>query len=763
MSKSEIEIESMDVSEYESQSMSESSPSLGGQLALDWESYMASHDMEWVVKPVSWDEGAFLGNGLLGAMVYGEEHVSKRHVLRMVTGRTDVTASRLDKPGFPPRVPVGELDIELIGKIYHPSHLQLSLWDAELRGTLTTTCGEVKLRALVHSEQHVMAIELESSVGEQGAGFVWYPNPEVDPVFKQADGINLNQYIPKTVVEKKELPSGIQVCIQRYTEQDGCVTAWKVQRMEENRVLCWLSVAQGHDEAAQLEAIEAVQRASEADFEAWVQAHRSWWHQYYRQSFVSLPDGRLESFYWIQMYKLASATRADRPIIDNQGPWLTSTPWPGVWFNMNVQMSYSPVYTANRLGVGESLVRSLQANGDQLIRNVPPAWQHDSAGLGRSCSFDLDAEVDDEVGNLTWICHNVWRHYRYSMDDGMLREMLYPLLRRSINYYLHILEEGKDGCFHLPPTISPEYGSFMRTTVRDCHYDLALLRWGCQTLITICERLAVSDPLLATWGDVLTRLVPLHQDETGFMIGEDMPLAYGHRHFSHLLAIFPLHLIEGEYKEEKELIATSLNHWLSKEGDLRGFSLTGAASIAAVLGKGGDALRLLQSLLGLIKPNTMYKEAGPVMETPLAGAEAIHDMLLQSWGGKLRIFPAVPEAWSELVFHDLRAEGAFLVSAVRKQGTTAWIRVKSLAGEPCVVKTGWRGPVGGQLISSSGKVHVIPHWHMEDELSLDLKQGEEVILYQGEVMPDLEIHPVAASDKVVRYYGGHKPWRAYGF
>lgn len=75
---------------------------------VDWESFLAPLDMEWVVKPVSWDEGAFFGNGLLGAMVYGEEHAAKRHVLRFVAGRTDVVAARPDGRGFPPRVPVGD-------------------------------------------------------------------------------------------------------------------------------------------------------------------------------------------------------------------------------------------------------------------------------------------------------------------------------------------------------------------------------------------------------------------------------------------------------------------------------------------------------------------------------------------------------------------------------------------------------------------------------------------------------------------------------
>lgn len=742
--------------------MNESSSS-AVRFDIDWERYMAANDMEWVVKPVSWDEGAFLGNGLLGTMVYGEEHASKRHVLRMVTGRTDVTASRMDKPGFPPRVPLGELDLELEGKIYHPTHMRISLWNAELQATLTTTSGEVKLRSLVHSLYPVIAVEIETTAGESGARCAWYAYPEVDPVLKNADGLNLNQYIPVTEVEQTEREDGIRVCSQKYSVEDGCVTAWKEVQVSPNRRICWLSVARGYGESAKAEAVKAVAQASAANFEEWVQAHRAWWHRYYRQSFVSLPDGRLESFYWIQMYKLASATRSDSPLIDNQGPWLTSTPWPGVWFNMNVQMSYSPVYTANRLEIGESLVRSLYANRDNLILNVPEDCRHDSAGLGRSCSFDLSAKVEDEVGNLTWVCHSIWRHYRYAMDDAMLEDVLFPILKRSVSYYMHLLEEGDDGLLHLPPTISPEYGSFMRTTVPDCHYDLSLLRWGCETLLAICGRVAAPDPLIPKWKDILARLAPLPVDETGFMIGRDMPLAYGHRHFSHLLAIFPLHLIGGETEEERALIATSLRHWLAKEGDLRGFSMTGSASIAAILGWGDEALRLLQSLLLIIKPNTMYKEAGPVIETPLAGAESIHDMLLQSWGGKLRVFPAVPKAWTELAYHDLRAEGAFLVSAVRKNAATQWIRVKSLAGEPCLIKTGWSGRIRWNIIGAHGEVRVHGEEDIDDEISLDLDTGEEVVLYPGEGVPDLRIRPVEGADKVVRYFGGHKPWRLYGF
>nr|WP_275983900.1 hypothetical protein [Paenibacillus hamazuiensis] len=750
---------------------------------------MARHDMTWSVKPVSWDEGAFIGNGMIGAMIYSEEHRNKRNVLRFVLGRTDVTARR--PKGYPPRVPVGELHLELAGWYYQPSSIRIDLWNAEMRAEITTTVGTAKVRAFVHSREPVLAVELETSEGEQGARMTWYPYSEVDPVLKNADGFNLNQYIPKTEVVRSEKEDGLTIGVQTFELGGGCVTAWTESASEEGARRLWLSIFNGHDEAAQLGAENAVRGAAAHPWDTWVKNHRSWWHDYYRQSFISIPDTLLEGFYWIQMYKLASATRADGMIMDNQGPWLAPTPWAGVWFNMNVQMSYSPVYTSGRLGIGESLVRGFKSNIDNLIRNVPEKYREDSAGLGRSMSYDLVAPVGDEVGNLAWICHNLWRHYRHSMDRGMLETFLYPLLKRTVQYYLHLLEEGEDGKLHLPAMTSPEYGSFLQMTVPDTHYDLALLRWGCQTLLRICDILDVQDEAGERWKDTLERLTPLPVDETGFMIGRDQPLEFGHRHFSHLMAAFPLHIISGDTPEERELIVRSLRHWLSREGDLRGFTFTGAASIAATVGLGDEALKYVKTLMHIIKPNTMYKEAGPVIETPLAGAEAIHDMLLQSWGAEIRVFPAVPSEWQDAVFHDLRAEGGFQVSAVRSGGTTTWIRVQSLAGEPCRLKTDLAGDVRLAGIDSA-KLRTLGGGVFE----LDLAQGEEAVLYcadaeqRGIASPiggaepagerqragakaaeaqgvedgpgRWEIRPLPATPHLCGYFGGKKPWRLYG-
>lgn len=69
-------------------------------------------------------------------------------------------------------------------------------------------------------------------------------------------------------------------------------------------------------------------------------------------------------------------------------------------------------------------------------------------------------------------------------------------------------------------------------------------------------------------------------------------------------------------------------------------------------------------------------------------------MLLQSHGGVIRLFPAVPEAWKEISFRTLRAEGAFLVSADRAEGRVKEVTIVPEAGGPCRLIS----PFSGKLL-----------------------------------------------------------------
>src|SRR5439155_1660719 len=176
-------------------------------------------------------------------------------------------------------------------------------------------------------------------------------------------------------------------------------TAWREMPTRDSRML-FLSV--GYDESGNHSAqtaTAAVAKAIADTLPALEKTHRDWWHSFYPASFLSVPDTRLESFYWIQLYKLASATRADRPAVDLMGPWFNDTPWPKIWWNLNIQLTYWSVLASNRLELGESLCR-MTDNGKPAVASKAPAFSTDSYTIGGPSSYDCVPPVGHEPCEL---------------------------------------------------------------------------------------------------------------------------------------------------------------------------------------------------------------------------------------------------------------------------------------------------------------------------------------------------------------------------
>ena len=709
------------------------------KMEIDWPAFMQKQDLIWETLPQYWYESAYMGNGMLGLMIYKEPD---QNYIRFETGNCMVHDHRPGNGLFNnPRLSTGHFALYPEGEILDGT-MRLDLWNAETSARITTTKGSIELHAFVYADDMVMLVSTHTSDGEKNFRWEWIPAPSESPRFvfakKEGNWIQLPEHYATNPAP--EVKPGMSV--QRLQAGGETVVAWKETSARKNERTYWITLTHSYPEAtAEKEAEQNLNSALVAGYKTLQKKHRAWWNNYYPKSFVTLPDGEKENFYWIQMYKLASATRGDRALIDNTGPWLTITPWPNAWWNLNVQLTYWPLNASNHLDLAASLENAIYNNIENLKKNVPKPYRQDALAIGRSSNLQCESGIIGipgvdkaaEVGLLPWACHNLWLIYRHKMDDTLLRGKLFPVLKQAINYYLHFVYKGEDGKFHLPATYSPEYGS-----AEDCNFDLALLCWGCRTLLDITGRLNINDPLIPRWKETLAELTsfPVEQGN-GLMIGKDVPYAFSHRHYSHLLAAYPLYLINRESAEEYKLIEKSLYYWQSKAGAHRGYSSTGASSIAAALGKGNEALDYLNKLFDTyLSVNTLYRESGPVIETPLSAAQSIHDMLLQSWGGKLRIFPAVPDLWKDLAYKDLRAEGAFLITACRANGQTEFISIKSLAGEPCVLVTDIHQPV------FSGKrnfnVRVLP----DRSYQIDLKKSEEVIIYPQDKKPGCVIHPM---------------------
>jgi hypothetical protein len=638
--------------------------------------------------------------------------------------------------------------------------LRTVLWDAETRGEIITDKGRIRFRAMNHADEMALLVDLETEGGEQDAAFVW--EPEKAEVFR--DEMKNIQGEPNPSPEVGT-DGGAGFCVQSRVAGGAYATAWQVQGAHPKRRLT-LTVADSFpDMTAQTAALATVRRVCAVPAGSLEQRHRTWWHDYYPASFLSVPDAQIEGFYWIQMYKFGCATRKDRQVIDLLGPWYRSTGWPRIWWNLNLEIAYSPVYTANHLELGESFTRFIDAKRTNFVANAKSIWGFDGcATVPHTTDYEgLRGEGTCapqnyiNPGDFTWALFNYWQQFRYSMDDAFVtnqsRHAFYPLLKGSINLYLHLLQPGDDGKLHLPLLHSPEYCPDGDV---DNNYNLSLLRWGCATLLDLNMRYGFNDSQRPEWERVLRNLVAYPQNEHGFMIGATVPFARSHRHWSHLLMVWPLHMLSVEQPENKALVEKTMNHWLTVDNgrEIFGWSSAAASLLYSAMGNGDKALEHLRAHHNnkrFVMPNTMYIEGSPVIECSLFAAKALQDMLLQSWGDRIRIFPAMPSEWREAVFHELRAEGAFLVSAARRNGKTRWVRIKSLAGAPCVMRPGFEGAFSTSLPSANMR-------EVEPGLfELGLAKGQEVILFKeaGDILPEVTACELPA--KTFNFFGVKDP------
>lgn len=285
-----------------------------------WAEYLANLDLRWGRIPQNFYDGPFLGNGGLGASVY---QVNGKLAFTINDSRVRDHQSAGGSTWGWARLRIGRLDLTTVGQLTDVD-LRLSLFDAQLRGTITTTKGTIDITAFVDSVRDVLVIRTKPSSGER-VDWQFTPFEAKSPRYQfQSD-------YPDGMLTNPEPIIGPDRVIQNLAAGGGHTTMWRKQ----GGVLT-LTVATDRGSRHEAKANKTLTNAPWfGDLNA---EHREWWRSYYTKSFVSVPDARIQSFYWIQLYKLASATRAGLPPVGTAAIWLEPTPWPAAWWNLNVQL-----------------------------------------------------------------------------------------------------------------------------------------------------------------------------------------------------------------------------------------------------------------------------------------------------------------------------------------------------------------------------------------------------------------------------------------
>ena len=308
-------------------------------LDFDWAEFLERTDMLWTWNttdgtepPISYWEAPFVGNGALGAMLW----LNANGTLRFEISRTDVYDDREPGANYSvkpdnfvynrPRLPIGHFVLApptTSGPIVAGA-LRLSLHDAELRGTLTGADGvatEVALLANAAVEAaDVLVLRLGSSSGGGGSGgwhVSWVPSP-ADSTWAHNDP-GYVRGLPVQQSDGVQPADGVHACVWPHWSGSAHALSWAADGGELSvSVSPVMRPAGAAADAAAAQVRAARTLGGIAGLRA---AHRAWWRAQYELAWLTLAPAQMESFYWIQMYKLSSATRAGRAVHDLTGPW----------------------------------------------------------------------------------------------------------------------------------------------------------------------------------------------------------------------------------------------------------------------------------------------------------------------------------------------------------------------------------------------------------------------------------------------------------
>jgi len=475
-------------------------------------------------------------------------------------------------------------------------------------------------------------------------------------------------------------------------------------------------VATSSDPGGPIEELNRVRKAflerPAESVQHWAEENQRQATEFWRRSAVRIAHTTLEDL-WYQTLHARRCTyrRGKTP----PGLFLPSTVqdyshWHGDYHtNYNFQEPFWGDYTANHLELGDAYfdgVAFMLPIGRKIARdyyNCRGAFIQLSAYPIQAADDPLGVVPMGRMAYMTgWTANQYWWRYLVTRDAEWLRTTGYPVLRDCALFYTDFLKKGDDGLYHAFPSNQGEDGfSGNPQDYTDRPQVMQHMRYCLRCAIQASEVLGVDEDLRLQWRDRLDHCAgddgqPLpsleglaklcfeaNPPEFGFgRPYQPQPATYdpspwpgpNDGAFTWYFGQYPWmalgRLRAGAFVAERDLpvFCSLVERWRHPNGLIWGMSV-------AEYGRAGA----WTESLGVIAP--------------------LQEMMLQSWDGALRVFPAWPKSL-EASFDTFRAEGAFLVSAAWSQGKVTRLQVFSERGGPCTLYAPW--PAGISVQPSSG-------------------------------------------------------------